>query len=154
MSLVGDIRAGLRANIKANIPDWQVSRYVLANPTPPGIQIIPGEIRFSQAMGQGSVEYDFRIQAFVADTDQAKQVQLDSLMAASGDGSLTAAIESDPFLGGVAEDVYVGSMTGYQFLVTGDNRALLISDWNVTVHVNGSTNGVAAGATYDGGVYG
>ena len=58
MSVLADIRSGLRDNIKANISDWQVSPYRIASPVPPGIMIVRGEIRPHRAMQQGLVEYD------------------------------------------------------------------------------------------------
>jgi hypothetical protein len=134
-----DIRAGLRANIKANIPNLQVSSYVLANPTPPGVHIYPGETRFDLAMNRGLDEVDFIVQAFVAHTgDQGSQSYLDDLRDPTGDRSIKAAVESDLTLGGVAEDLRVVSLTEYRMLVTADNRALITTDWLVTVYVDSS----------------
>ena len=139
MSVVGEIRAGLRANIKGAIPNVQVSAYVLSSPTPPGIHIFPGETRYDLAMNRGLDEYDFTVQAFIAHTgDQGNQSFLDDLISPAGLRSMKNAIENDLTLGGVSEDCRVISNNGYRLLVTGDNRGLITSDWLVTVYVDSS----------------
>jgi hypothetical protein len=140
MSVVGDIRAGLRANIKASIPNVQVSPYVLASPTPPGVHIFPAESRYDLAMNRGLDEYDFTVQAFIAHTgDQGNQSFLDELISPVGARSMKRAIERDLTLAGVSEDCRVISNTGYRLLVTSDNRGLITVDWLVTVYVDSST---------------
>lgn len=136
---VAELRAGLRANIKATIANVQVSAYILASPTPPGIHIFPGESRFDLAMNRGLDEYDFTVQAFVAwSSDQGSQAFLDELRDPINARSLKAAIESDLTLGGVCEDLRVMGISPYRNLVTMDNRSLLVSDWTVTVYVDSS----------------
>jgi hypothetical protein len=140
MSVLGDIRSGLRDNIKANLDGWQVSPYRIASPTPPGIMIVRGEIRPHRAMQQGLVEYDLRVLAFVADAGDARitQVHLDALLDPSGPGSMMAAIESDKTLGGVADDLVVQTIPEEQILVGADNMGRVIAEWPVMVYV-GST---------------
>lgn len=135
MSTVGDIRAGLRENIKANISGWQVSPYRIASPTPPGIQIVRGPIREHLTHQRGATEYDFRVQAFVADSGDAKmtQIHLDELF-----DVMTAALESDRTLGGACSDVIVHDIPEEQILVGADNMGRVIAEWPVTVLV-GST---------------
>lgn len=134
MSTVGKIRAALRANIKSSIRNLQVSPYVLASPTPPGVHVMPAEVRFDLAMGHGLDEYDFTIQAFVAHTSgEGNQSYLDELIDPGGTRSMKRAIESDRQLGGLATDLRVVSNNGYRLLVTQDNRALITSEWLVTV---------------------
>jgi hypothetical protein len=139
MSVVGDLRAALRDNLKT-IPDIQVSRYALPNPTPPGIHILPPGAKYHMAMSSGLTEYTFTVQAFVAlNADSGPQILLDELLDETAERSLCNAVESDPTLGGLAEDVYCSEASPARFLVTADNRALLTSDWTVTVYVDGST---------------
>ena len=136
---VADLRAGLRANIKATVPNLQVSAYILSSPSPPGVHIFPGETRFDLAMNRGLDEYDFVIQAFVAwTTDQGSQSLLDDLRDPIAARSLKAAIESDLTLGGHCADLRVVNISPYRNLVTMDNRSLLVSDWTVTVYVDSS----------------
>lgn len=138
--LIRNLRAGLRDNLKAGISDVQVSRYFLSNPTPPGIHILPPAIRYHGAMGAGLTDYTFTVQAFVALTMEiGPQILLDDLLAETGDRSILAALEADPTLGGVAEDLIVTEAMQPRILVTADNKALLTSDLMVTVYVDGST---------------
>lgn len=139
MSTTRALRAGLRANIKESIGSLQVSAYVLANPTPPGVQIYPGEVRFDLAMDRGLDELDFVVQAFIAHTgDQGNQSFLDELRDPVGSRSMKAAIESDLTLGGMCEDLRVVSLSGYSMIVTADNRALITNEWLVTLYVDSS----------------
>ena len=142
MSVLADIRAGLRDNIKANISDWQVSPYRLASPVPPGIMIVRGEIRPHMTMQSGLTEYHMRVLAFVADASDARmtQIHLDALLDPSGPDSMIAAIESDKTLGGVADDLIVQRpIPEEQVLVGADNMGRVIAEWPVMVYVNGST---------------
>ena len=91
-------------------------------------------------MSSGLTEYEFTVQAFVAlNADTGPQILLDELLDETSERSLCAAVESDPTLGGLSEDVYCSEAQPARFLVTVDNRALLTSDWTVTVYVDGST---------------
>lgn len=139
MPVIRDIRQGLRTNIKSTITGLQVSAYVLANPSPPGVHIYPGETRFDLAMNRGLDEMDFVVQAFIAHTgDQGNQSFLDELRDPIGARSMKTAIEVDRTLAGVCEDLRVVSETEYRMLVTSDNRALITTDWLVTVYVDSS----------------
>lgn len=135
MSVVGDLRAGLRDNLKT-IPDLQVSRYALPNPTPPGIHILPPAVKYHQAFQGGLTDYTFTVQAFVAlTTDIGPQMLLDELIDETGERSLCRAVESDKTLGGLATDVYCAEALEPRVLVTASNLGLLLSDWIVTVYV-------------------
>jgi len=134
MSVVGDLRAGLRDNLKT-IPDIQVSRYALANPTPPGIHILPPAAKYHQAF-QGDTDYTFTVQAFVAlTTDIGPQILLDELLDEKGERSVCRAVESDKTLGGLASDVFCSEVLEPRVIVTSSNMGLLLSDWVVTVSV-------------------
>ena len=112
------IRAGLVANLKtdANIAaDFQVSAYLLGDPTPPAIWVFPDEIDYDLTMHQGGDEWRMIVQAFVGGVaDQGAQVVLDQLIAATGSFSVKHAVESDKTLGGIVDDLRVTRCTGYQ----------------------------------------
>lgn len=130
-----DIREGLRANIEAGVTDFQVSAYMLANPTPPTIHLFPEEVMYDEAMRRGLDEIRITVQAFVGlVSDQGAQVRLDELLAPAGAGSLKAAVEADPTLGGTVDDLRVVGATGYKvYSVGGQVSTVLGCEW--TVHV-------------------
>lgn len=137
MSVIGDLRAALRDNLKT-LPDLQVSRYALNNPTPPGVHILPPSIRYHQSFGEEEAISDltFTVQAFVAlNNELGPQILLDEMIAPAGDRSVRMAIESDKTLGGLASDLIVSEVSDARWIVTASNQALLIADWTVTVFV-------------------
>lgn len=136
---VRSLRDGLRENLKA-IDGIQVSRYFLVQPTPPGIHILPPAVEYHGAFHGGLTTYTFTVQAFVQLTESvASQVFLDELLDETGPRSVPAALEADPTLGGVAQDVVVREAARAEIQSTVGNMLMLTSDWTVTVLVNGST---------------
>jgi hypothetical protein len=141
MSVVGDLRAGLRLNLKENLSSGiQVSRYFLPNPTPPVVHLWPtGEINFHGAFAKGLVTYTFTVQVVVDWTeDGASQLMIDKFLDPSGADSVVTALESDPTLGGVSESVMVTTASGYAASLSQDNIPRLTVDWTVEVFVNAS----------------
>lgn len=128
------LREGLAANL-SSIPDIQVSAYMLANPTPPAIHVIPGETDYHATMGGGPDEWwHFTVQAFVAVVnDIGGQQRLDGMLASQGDYSVKAAIESDHTLGGACDDLIVDRRSGYQVFVPDGRGAVLGAEWQVRV---------------------
>lgn len=138
MSKLGAIREGLANNLSL-ITGLQCDPYALASPTPPGLQVIPGEIQYDQAMGRGLDIYNLTVQAFYAFTaDIDNQQALDELLDPNGAMSVKDAIESDPTLGGEVDDLHVTDCSGYQIRTRPDNTALLTAEWRVTVYVRGN----------------
>lgn len=134
MADMQDLREALALNL-SQIENIQVSAYMLANPTPPAIHVIPAQTEYHQTMGSGGAEWwQFTIQAFVAATsDIGSQQRLDRMLGSDGPDSVKAALESDPTLGGLCDDLIVTSRTGYQVFVPDGRGALLGAEWTVRV---------------------
>ena len=136
MSGLADIRAGIAANLATlqGAPDnVQISAYMLANPTPPTLQVMgPDEIDYDQAMSRGMDEWRIIVQGFVgAATDEGSQVNLDEWLAPFGALSVKAAIESDRTLGGAVMDSYVESASGYKLYTLDSQFQVLGAEWIV-----------------------
>jgi hypothetical protein len=136
MADLATIRAGIARNL-AVIPDVQVSAYILANPTPPVIQILPGAIEWDLAYARGLDKIMLKVQAFVAlNDDVGSQVTLDKYLNGSGPLSVKTAIESDETLGGIVGTAQVTS-TGDVQLYTGGSTPMLFVEWEVEVLARG-----------------
>lgn len=128
------VRQALADNL-STISGIQVSAYVLSNPTPPAIQVVPGPAEYHQTMGASSASWwDFTIQAYVAvATDIGSQARLDRLLADDGAESVRAALESDTTLGGLCDDLIVVSRTGYTLFAPEGRGSVLGAEWTVRV---------------------
>jgi len=119
----------------------QVSPYVLSNPTPPAIQMMPGgdAVEYHQAMRNGLELWTMTVQAIVANVgDIAGQKRLDEFLASTGSSSVKAAIESDKTLGGAVMDLIVRSCSGYREYARADGGgSVLGAEWTVDLYVNG-----------------
>jgi hypothetical protein len=134
---IGAIRAGLARNLGV-IDGWQVSAYVLTNPTPPCIHVFPAAATYDLAMVRGLDSLPFTIQALAgAFTDQAAQMNLDQLLAPYGPTSVKQAVEADRTLGGAAQSLQVTDSTGYVQLVSGGSPTLMAS-WTVLILAKGA----------------
>lgn len=112
----------------------QVSGYMLANPTPPSIHVVPDEITYDSAMGRGLDTVALKIQAYVGFTsDIGAQKRLDVWLAPSGSESVKALVENDRTLGGVVQDARVVDCTGYRLYSSPDGRVVLGAEWTVSV---------------------
>jgi hypothetical protein len=132
MATITQIRLGLKTNLD-KLTGWQVSAYALANPTPPAIQILPGEVIYDQAMHRGLDQVTMLVQAFVQlAADIASQTRLDQLLDPTGPNSLKTTVEADPTLGGTVDDTSVTDATGYQ-VAQGANGPVLVCGWSVQV---------------------
>jgi len=127
MATITQIREGLAANLAA-LNGFQVSAYTLSNPTPPAIQVLPGEITYDLAMHRGLDEVVMLVQAFVAlSSDIGSQKRLDELLDPTGADSLKTAVESDKTLGGLVGSVHVTDATGYR-TAQGANGPILLCE--------------------------
>jgi hypothetical protein len=136
MATITDIRLGLADNLEQLGQDtgMQVSAYALANPTPPTIQIIPGEIEYDLAMHRGVDQITMLIQAFVNyGSDIGSQSRLDALLDPTGPNSLKTAVEADSTLGGLVADCSVTDATGYR-VAQGANGPILLCEWSVLIY--------------------
>lgn len=133
MAGLSEIRAGLAENLRS-IQGIQVSPWLLSNPTPPAIEIQPGEIDWDRAMQRGLDELTLTIRAFVAiSTDIGAQHRLDELLAPSGPSSVKAAAESDRTLGGLVDDLRVTRCTGYRLFTRDGGVSVLGAEWTVQI---------------------
>lgn len=137
MPTLAELREGLARNL-STIPGVQVSAYVLANPTPPAIEVAPGPVDYDQAMRRGTDLWLFNLRAIVGlTTDKGAQMRLDRLIAPSGDESVKAAVESDVTLGGVAQSLHVVRCSGYQVYERQGGAPYLGAEWEVHVYATG-----------------
>lgn len=131
MPELADIRQGLADRLDA-IPDLQVSPYVLANPTPPAAHLFPDIVEYDKTFGRGHDDWFFTVQAFVGMTgDVAAQINLDRMLAPSGDASVKEALESGSAIAGI-EDVHVLSCSGYRRYAQSAGE-VLGAEWRVRV---------------------
>lgn len=133
------------------LTDYQVSLYLLDNPTPPTVQIagienIDYDIQF-QAGGYQAVGDKLTVQVEAAlqkSTDKAAQAQLDRLHSADG---LKAAIESDHKLQSrleddgtitisqppACDDLRVTEYIGASDFTTRSGKQVLLASWRVEI---------------------
>jgi len=132
---VTQIRQGL-ADALENVIDGQVSPYALAQPTPPGLQILPPGNTYDFTMQRGIDQWVFIVQGFVALTsDQGTQRVLDDMCAPTGSGSVKAALELDRTLGGVVDTLQVVSQSpGVVVDTPGGGSPMLLVEWRVEVY--------------------
>ena len=128
---VAQIRDGLATNL-ATVMNTQVTGYILNNPSPPAVMIVPSDIQYDEAFNRGHHLWNFTVQILVsAATDIGGQVNLDGYLAPSGSGSVKAAIESDITLGGVAQNLHVTRCSGYRLY--GEQSNILGAEWAVEI---------------------
>lgn len=133
---MAEIRTGLAANLASlKALGFQVSPYLLANPTPPSIQVMPGEVTYDRAMHRGLDYVEIVVQAYVAlSTDLGGQQKLDQLIAPTGAYSIKTLIESDRTLGDVVDDLHVTKCSGYQTALSIEGRGpFLLCEWTLNV---------------------
>jgi len=131
------IREGLAANLR-RIDGVQVSAYMLANPTPPTIQVMgPDEVTYDVTFGRGSDSWQMVVQAFVAlVTDIGAQARLDEMLHPTGPLSIKEAIEFDTTLGGACNDLRVTRSSGYQQYNLEGRGAVLGAEFTVQVETS------------------
>jgi len=126
------------AGLLGTIPNVQASAKILANPTPPTLWVLPGEITYDMTMNRGQDDQGILVQAIVGtSTDQGAQLTLDRFLAPDGIYSVKAVLESERpgpvTLGGLVEDLAVVSCTGYRQYPRPDGTAYLGAEWTVQV---------------------
>ena len=134
------LREGLAANL-STIEDVQVLAYGKSNPTPPTIMILLDDpvVEFDHSGARGSDRYRFVVHALVAfSSDKGAQHKLDAFLSGNGGRSVKAAAESDPTLGGAAEDLRVEQGHSYEVAVAEGRGAVLACRFNVLTIAKGS----------------
>lgn len=107
MASTRQIRKALAAAIKDGLGDdkYQVSPYALSAPTPPCFEILTGQIKYHQAMGNGASWRALRVRGFLTlNADIGSQQKVDDFFE---NDPVLAALEADPTLGGVIDDLIV-----------------------------------------------
>jgi hypothetical protein len=149
MAGLTEIREALAGRLRDSLPIdvVQVSAYLLANPSPPTVQIFPGEVDWHQAMQDGMEMRALVVQALVGQpTEEGAQRRLDAFLESDGDLSIKAAIEriddgdQTVTLGGLIDDLIVVKTKGYQVYRQTDppKPPQLGAEWLVHVYVTGS----------------
>lgn len=136
MADLSDVREGLAANLGL-IEHVQVSAYMLGNPTPPAIEVMPDETEYDKTFRRGMDRWFLKVRAFVGKpSDIGSQKRLDRMIATSGANSVKAAIETDCTLGGVVDDLRVVKCSGYR--TYGQTPGVLGAEWLVEVWAEGA----------------
>lgn len=142
MSGLVEIMDGMAAKITAALAGapWpiQVRGRMIVNPTPPSIDIFPGDpSRGNDLTGFGDVmgELIFTVRARVTTADnEAGQDLMLAFMDDEHDYCIAAALEADQTLNGLAASVDASDMSGMiPFLDPGGEGSLLGCQWTVLV---------------------
>ena len=121
------------------IPGLQVSAYMLGNPTPPCVDIYPGDPFFEGPSGFGDdIEAYFTVRARTTTADlEGGQKALLRMLDPRAPESVEAALTSDQTLGGVCQSLGVvpEEVTGYREYLedTAANGRLIGCQWRVRV---------------------
>lgn len=140
MVVFSDIHEALAATLYG-IGGWQVSPYILANPTPPTIFVYPGspdDATVYDLTQRDSLDvYSFTIQAFVShNSDIGAQRKLSELLGRSGPHSVKALVEADTSLGGLVDDLRVMRVSGFRLVAPAASAVMVAAEWFVDVYVN------------------
>lgn len=131
MSITG-LRQGIATNL-STVPGLRTSWFVPDNPTPPIAVVIPSRVAYDMAFVRGADEFTFTVIVIAQRaSERGAQNTLDQFCNSTGTYSVKRAIESDPSLGGIADDVRVTDLTDYGPLSVGETQ-YLSATFNVTV---------------------
>lgn len=113
MATIPQLRDALEAAL-LTVPGLRASSVVLDSISPPIAVVGPPGIAYDMAMAQGASRYTFPIRVYASRaSEKAGQDRLDAYLSPTGTGSVKAAIEADPSLGGAAMTVRVTQAQGY-----------------------------------------
>lgn len=133
MASTKEIRLGLAAALKKAFPEgYQVSAYALSSPSPPAFEVIPGLIRYHQQMGAdgGGLREWSVVGYFSLSSDIASQQRADEFFE---DDPVKAALEEEPTLGGVVDDLIVDDGQSVFLTVKGLQSPAVGGRWNLRV---------------------
>jgi hypothetical protein len=134
MATLAAIRQGIAANLSSlnGTAGVQVSAYVLVDPNPPTVQILPAELTYDQAMSRGQDLYTLTIQALAPlAIDQEGQHQLDEMI--DEPDSVKSLVEADKTLGGIVDNTRVTACSGYRVATLEGRGPVLVCEWTVEV---------------------
>lgn len=119
------VRTKLAEAVASVTPELNRYGYVPDSVAVPCFYVGGVEIDYDLTMGRGSDELTVICVVLVsASSDQSGQEKLDAYLKGSGPGSLKAAIEADPTLGGICDYVEVARAQGYGFHQVGATNYL------------------------------
>lgn len=127
------IQSALRDALTA-IPGLRIADHLPEQVAPPMAVILLQNVQYHRAMRGGLSEWTFVI-SFVTGRmgERSAQLQLDSWLAWSGEGSVRAAIEADQTLGGACSTLVVSDAVAVKPLTIGD-ASYLTCEFVVSVH--------------------
>ena len=126
------IRQGLAAALEPL--GFQVSPWVLSEPTPPCAYVTVGPEDYAQVMAGGHTELTFVVFVLVGMASEVgAQQQLDQMLDTEGAQSVKALLEADQTLDGAAFSVHVPSRTGERLYRRTVSTPLLGAEWTVLV---------------------
>jgi hypothetical protein len=141
---LAQIREGLRQQL-AEIDGIQCTGYLIANPTPPALEITLDDDSEYLTMQRGAITWKFLIRAYAGLAEAlGAQKKLDELMATDGPTSVREAIEAKAAgdltvtLGGIVQDVAVTTLRGPRFYQRADGITYIGAEWLVDVIAAGT----------------
>ncbi len=127
------MRAGIAANIRANIPELRASETIPDTPNVPVAVISLDQVSYDQTFQRGMSEYVFLISVLAGRvSERHAQARLDSYID-PGSQTIKTAIESDKTLGGTVFDVRVTEMSNIGAVSLGET-VYLGADFRVEVY--------------------
>lgn len=118
MATLTEVRIGLKERF-ASIDKLSAYAISPASPKYPAAWSYPTRVDYDQTF-DGKMLYTLTVVVAVFNNDIGQaQTNLDPYIAPDGAKSIKAAIEADPTLGGIADYVTVGAMTGYSVMQIG-----------------------------------
>jgi len=136
--LLDELGDAIRAAVEGLDVDVQVEPRMVVNPTPPTIDVYPGDpSRDDEIAGfddlDGAKRFTVRCRVNTADADAGQDLLL-AFMDEENTLSIVAAIYDDPTLGGYVASIDVRGGTGYVLYPTPDGTANYLGcQWTVTV---------------------
>lgn len=127
------------------IPELQVTPYMLSDPTPPAAHVFPTPVVYDESFQRGEDDWTFTLQVLVStgSGDRAAQAKLDAYMEPRGVKSVKAKLEEQDTedgrvsLGGVIDDLRVTRCEGYRLFVREGRPPLFGSEWTIKVSARG-----------------
>ena len=116
------------------IPGLRVSDHMVDNPSPPIAMVGIDQVTYHRAFAGGNPEHDFKITILVGrDPERISQDRLNAYLSYDGPGSVRAALETDPTLGGVVNACLCQSGGNIGLVSIGDANYLTV-EFTVLVH--------------------
>jgi hypothetical protein len=125
VSVVSDIRDGIVANLNAAHPTLRCHASVPTALAPPAAVVAPVRIDYDATFGGMNSDFEFVVAVYLSRaSERTAQSALDAYLDPTGSGSLKAAIEAEPTLGGAAHFVHVGEAREYGIVEIGGQTYL------------------------------